>query len=140
MGTRSVTTFIGKKGNKETPLVAIYQHYDGYIAGVGHDIARWLKTKKLVNGISFNDDLYLSANGTGCLAAQFIDRFKDGVGDLYITNLGHTEDYNYYITVDDTKIGDVDDAIVIAVTRFDDKTPIFVGTPSELLAFEKERD
>lgn len=46
MGTRSTTKFISKRGEKLTPLVNIYQQFDGYVDGVGHDLANFLKSKK----------------------------------------------------------------------------------------------
>ena len=137
MGTRSVTTFTEKYDDKEYPLVAIYQQYDGYISGIGHNIARWLLGKRIINGIGFEDKDGTTANGAGCLAAQFIKEHKLNVGGFYITEIGNTEDYNYKIIVDGTKIGNANDVIKIVVTNFDDTEPIFVGTPQELLDFKE---
>ena len=138
MGTRSVTTFTEKYDDKEEyPLVAIYQQYDGYISGVGHDIARWLLGKRIINGIGLGDSDGTTANGAGCLAAQFIKEHKLDVGGLYITGIGHTEDYNYNIIVDESKVGKANDVMKIVVTEFDSSEPIFIGTPQELLDFEE---
>lgn len=101
MGTRSVTRFIeilddnGKK--EERVLCAIYQQYDGYLDGVGCEIAEFLQPIKMVNGIgSDNENI---ANGIGCLAAQFIAKFKTRVGGLYMTSINDVQEYNYDILV-----------------------------------------
>ena len=138
MGTRSITTFTEKYNDKECPLVAIYQQYDGYINGVGHDIARWLLGKRIINGFGPEDNDGTTANGIGCLAAQFIKDHKLDVGGLYITEIGNTENYNYKIIIDGAKIGNANDVMKIEVTNFDNPNPIFVGTPSELLAFKED--
>lgn len=140
MGTRSVTTFTEKYGDSEYPLVAIYQQYDGYISGVGHDIARWLLGKRIINGFVPGDNDGTTANGAGCLAAQFIRDHKLDVGGLYITGIGSTEDYNYKIIIDGDKIGNANDVMKIEVTRSANFDPIFVGTPQELLDFEEKGD
>ena len=139
MGTRSTITFTEKFRDQETPLVSIYQQYDGYIKGVGHDLARWLLKKKLINGIGFEDKNDGSvANGVGCLAAQFIRDNKLEVGGLYITSPYETEDYNYNVIINDALTGSLDDITTIRVTQFDEEEPIFIGTPNELLNFNEE--
>jgi hypothetical protein len=50
MGTRSTVKFYSEF-NQEQPIASIYQQYDGYIEGVGHDLAIWLKDKTIINGI-----------------------------------------------------------------------------------------
>ena len=149
MGTRSTITFKNKCGNKETTYVTIYQQYDGYIDGVGHDLARWLLKKKIVNGFRYaDDDMSDTANGLGCLAAQFIHDFKVEIGGLYITTNDDREDYNYFVLLDNSKLLETydhvvvkaNDCITITVTNFDEEKPIFVGTPSELLKFKEEEE
>lgn len=130
MGTRSVTTFTEKYGDSEYPLVAIYQQYDGYIDGVGHDIARWLLGKRIING-------FVPGDNDGTTTKQFIRDHKLDVGGLYITGIGSTEDYNYKIIIDGGKIGNANDVMKIEVTRSANFDPIFVGTPQELLDFEE---
>lgn len=132
MGTRSTTRFIGKYENTYTEYANIYQQYDGYIEGVGHEIANWLKDMIIVNGYSLNGEDGKHANGIGCLAAQFVAKFKKGIGNLYITTIDDYEEYNYKIIIDEEKTGKADDIITIEVTNYDDEI-IFKGTPSELL-------
>ena len=98
MGTRSKTSFIEKIGGKRRHLVSVYQQYDGYIEGVGYDIANYILSKKIINGIS--GDTKDKANGFGCLIAQFIRDFKTDVGGLYIVEEQDTQEYNYNIIFD----------------------------------------
>lgn len=142
MGTRSTIMFVQQwtgKNNEiyQKPLVNIYQQYDGYINGVGYDLARWLLSKKICNGFNSETDKSY-ANGVGCLAAQFVRDFKNEIGGLYVTPMEDTENYNYKVIVDESKVGDLNYVSTITVTRFDDEEPIFVGTPSELLNFNEE--
>lgn len=147
MGTRSTITFTGKIDDKEVPYVRIYQQYDGYLEGVGLELICWLKTKNIVNGISdYTSDI---ANGLGCLAAQYVRDYKDGVGDLYIDPIDSDLkliDYNYDVVFDlksslnpkNNKQPAID-FITIRVRTCDD-SPFFVGTPAELAEYiDKKR-
>lgn len=124
MGTRSTIKFYSDFDVEEV-LVCIYQQFDGYITGVGHELADWLKDKKVINGISGQtmDNGY--ANGMGCLAAQFIKEFKKDIGHLYISTIEDSQEYNYHVKL-------IDNKIVIEVNN------IFKGNPEELLNFEEE--
>ena len=140
MSTRSVITFTEKfktrdGSDKRNLLCTIYQHEDGYIEGVGYDLANWLLKKKLCNGISMDPTLGEYANGVGCLVAQFIKNFKTEIGGLYISYTGDRECYNYDVVIDEMETGSLDDLTTITVTRYDNDEPIFVGKPSELLKF-----
>lgn len=139
MGTRSTIRFIEKYDNEETRLVNIYQQYDGYIEGVGHELAKWLISKTLVRGIYGNNNED-KANGTGCLSAQFIRDFKLNIGGLYIVGPNDNEEYNYDVIIDNRLTGRVNDITIIRVTKYDEKEPIFVGKPSELLTFKEPED
>lgn len=101
MGTRSVITFKSKWNDMDKPthLVSIYQQYDGYFESVGKRLCDFLLSKTLVNGIGGNDKESEIANGAGCLAAQFIQKQKDRVGGLYVTNEGDVQEFNYFVTV-----------------------------------------
>lgn len=138
MGTRSIIKFVEKWQDAENELVTIYQQYDGYINGVGYKLAEWLKEKTIVNGFG-SKDVTNCCNGAGCLAAQFIKDFKDGIGYLYIYPSDcEPQDYNYRVLIDETKTGKADDLITIVVTNWDETEPIFVGSPSELLKFKED--
>ena len=133
MGTRSTTKFIRKRGDKLEPLVNIYQQYDGYIEGVGHEIAEFILSKKIINGIGYGQDTEEYANGFECLIAQFIRDFKTRVGGLYITPMDDVEEYNYEVVCNDNN------DITIKVTNWDNAL-IFSGTPTELLAYKENLD
>ena len=119
-------------------LVSIYQHCDGYIEGVGYELAEWLCSKFLVNGIPGGTSLQNLANGAGCLVAQFIRDFKTDIGGLYITTSRSEGNYYYIVDIkDEHKRGPVplNDITQITVSCYG-KT-IFEGRPSELLKFEE---
>lgn len=149
MGTRSLIRFKERYPDGETKtLVTIYQQFDGYLNGVGKELAEFLLQKKIINGISSSLQYidYFYANGPGCLAAQFISKFKTEVGGLYIYPEDCEEqDYNYDVILDyqkyiDAPIGGVkiDDIVEVRVVKYDETDPIFAGSPSDFLKFIKE--
>lgn len=117
MATRSTVKFYGEFS--ETPLVAVYHQFDGYIEGVGHDLANWLKTKTMIIGIGNHKMKDGYANGMGCLAAQYVAEHKTRVGGLYITHVDDEEEYNYHVYYQDNEF-------VIKVEGFQ-------GSPHDLL-------
>lgn len=143
MGTRSIIRFQEKRGERVTPLVNVFQMWDGYVDGVGYDLAEWLLKKKIVNGISLDDDRRTVANGAGCLAAQYICDHKDGAGDLYIWPIdSEPYGYGYTVTIDEGKVGQSTDDLVTIEVRVEwrDNQLIFKGKPSELLDFKESYD
>lgn len=146
MGTRSKTSFIEKRGDKLTHLVSVYQQYDGYVSGVGHDIAKYILNKQICNGIRLGRDTSNLANGFTCLIAQFIRDFKTDVGGLYITTEDEIQEYNYNIIFDsDLYYGnsfneelETDKYFKVKVIDWNEQV-IFEGTLKELLDF-KESD
>jgi hypothetical protein len=110
MGTRSITRFFETyedKGKKYTQkLLTLYRQYDGYPSGMGTDIASFLNSGKVVNGIGLQEPTRVF-NGAGCLAAQFIAEMKQGAGGLYVYPINAKDcgqEYEYHIYVDfDTK-------------------------------------
>lgn len=111
MGTRSLTTFIDKWTDektskvKKTKIVTMYRQYDGYPEGHGLELAEFLASGKMVNGIGMEDQRVF--NGMGCLAAQCVKDFKDGAGGIYLHRGGTIncwEEYRYEVIFDhDTK-------------------------------------
>lgn len=103
MGTRSTTRIEDEQGNH---LVTLYTQYDGYLDGVGKKLADFLKGKAVINGYSLGQSAETHANGMGCLAAQLIAYLKDGIGNVYISNEGDSQEYNYkiYHTKDGVKL------------------------------------
>ena len=140
MSTRSTITF--RKRGRE-PVVRVRKHFDGYIDGLGHDLAKWLIPMKLINGICNNEQYgHDYANGIGCLAAKWIADVKTKTGDIYLDcNCEADEDYNYEVILEPICLSwngtPADECITIEVRKFDEEKPIFKGAPSELLEFEE---
>ena len=96
MGTRSLTfVYEGEK-----PIVNMYRQFDGYPSGHGVELAEFLTSfDAITNGISLGENRK-TANGMGCLAAQMIVNFKNGVGGFYIYSVDSTDcwqDYEYHV-------------------------------------------
>ena len=124
MGTRSIIKFIEKYNEKEKPIVAVYQQYDGYLEYVGKQLCDFLSSKTIINGISLNQYTNKYANGIHCLAAQFIRDYKVEVGGLYIYPVDcENQDYNYDVIYDGNKI-------TVRINMFD-KEPFFEGDLDE---------
>jgi hypothetical protein len=105
-------------------VASIYQQFDGYIGGVGHDLANFLKDKTIVNGIGMDQSMATGhANGMGCLAAQYIAQGKERIGGFYMTSPGDEQAYNYEVRL-------VDGELRIKVDNFE-------GTPQELLEYNE---
>lgn len=139
MGTRSTYRIIEQYKNKvlgqevveSNPLALVYFQYDGYPSGHPSETADWLASGKVVNGYGKTDSLQF--NGAGCLTAQFIAKFKQGVGGVYIhamTSRGNSwEDYLYDIIVK------IDNTIeFVCYENNDTPNEIFRGEPSEFVA------
>jgi len=88
-----------------------------------------LQDFNVVNG--YNPDTpERSANGMGCLAAQLITHFKDGIGNIYIHEPNDSdcgEEYTYTIYEEEGKV---------CIRAYDvwAKKIIFDGSPKEMLA------
>ena len=96
MGTRSLTFVY----DGEQPIINMYRQFDGYPSGHGQELAEFLNSfDAIVNGIPLGDNRRI-ANGMGCLAAQMIVNFKNGVGGFYIYSVDSTDcwqDYEYHV-------------------------------------------
>ena len=138
MGTRSITRI---QVDGET-LVAVYRQFDGYISGHGKDLADFMNTRKIVNGIMFGaeDKVF---NGPGCLAANIIWMMKDkdqgSAGGIYIHSTDtEDEEYAYNINVvskeqSDPWGPDYEDYPIITVIRCGEK--IFEGNSLKFIEF-----
>lgn len=125
MGTRSTTHFICN--HTDRVVCSVYEQFDGYIEGTGHDLANFLKDKKIINGISGSDRLDSNtASGISCLAAQWVKHRKDRVGGVYMTTLDARQSYNYFVSFDGSNI-------IIEVDKFK-------GTPQELLEYSESEE
>jgi hypothetical protein len=142
MGTRSTYRIIEQfKDEKKDKIVnneicLIYVQFDGYPSGHPLETAEWLSSGKVVNGYGASDTLQF--NGAGCLAAQLVAKYKDGVGGTYIQSLksrGNSwEDYLYDIIVKE------DSSIEYRCYENGSKKKlIFCGSPQEfVLQYAKE--
>lgn len=97
--------------------------FDGYISGVGYQLARFLKDKKLINGISNQTIEQGFANGMGCLAAQYLHDIKTNIGSVYCVPGDSKEFYNYDVVL-------VNGNLIIEVSDFK-------GTAEQLLNFNE---
>jgi len=122
MGTRSTVKFYSEYHDE--PVLCVYQQFDGYIGGVGHDLANFLKDKTVINGIGMRQTMGGGyANGMGCLAAQYVAANKTEIGGFYLTTKDDEQEYNYEVRL-------VDGLLIIKVDKFE-------GTPYELLNYEE---
>lgn len=92
MGTRSTTAIKDENGKT---LVTLYRQFDGYPTGHGQELANFLSARTIV------DVFY----GMGCLAAQLIGHLKgDQIGNVYVTNEGDSQEYNYTVYLKDHEL------------------------------------
>lgn len=140
MGTRSLTHIVSDEFGKEQILCTIYRQYDGYPEGHGVDIAQFLTSRHLVNGISGDNDVF---NGAGDLAAQLVAVLKQGArftatdpgggiepGGVYLTASGARdcgEEYTYTVTAKDFE------TITLKMESTYAAEEGFEGTPQEFL-------
>jgi len=96
MGTRSTIKFIERNDSNDTVIASIYQQFDGYPDGVGAHLFEFLNSFTIVNGLGM-DNNQNTANGPGCLAAQFIAKSKVAPGGFYMTGPNDNQEYNYSV-------------------------------------------
>ena len=100
MGTRSLT-FVYNEG-QTTPAhraMCMYRHWDGYPSGHGKELAAFITSGKMVNGLGAKTE-QRQFNGVGCFAAQMVCEFKDDAGGIYLypTNSKDCwQDYEYHV-------------------------------------------
>ena len=138
MGTRSLTRVIPRQkglpydeGHKhvEKSLVNMYRQYDGYPQGHGLDLAEFLSEFTMVNGLVADSYKGKVANGSGCLAAQLVQHFKDGPGNIYLEALNDGDHWEEYIYTLFPKEGE---PTFISIYDVYAKECIFVGTSADL--------
>jgi hypothetical protein len=137
MGTRSLTTFIEKwtdektQKKKQVKIVTMYRQYDGYPTGHGLQLAEFLSKGKIVNGIPFGED-GVFFNGMGCLAAQCVEHFKEGPGNIYLYRggvKGCWEEYHYEVVIDNSKPKEV----LLKCFDIHENRWVFKGTPKNFI-------
>jgi len=131
MGTRSLINFF----EDDEILATVYRQMDGYPEGRGLELAEFLVSMTLVNGICMGSDQGKIANGVGCLAAQWISAEKDGVGSVYIYPTGTTGGDEEYIYNVRAELGVDIDIEVVDVGWDQPNLVYFRGTPEALVAF-----
>ena len=99
MGTRSLT-FVYDDGPYEgIPVINMYRQFDGYPSGHGQELAAFLISGKLVNGIRIGSKNVVF-NGMGCLAAQLVAELKTEPGGFYLYPIDCTDcgqEYEYHV-------------------------------------------
>lgn len=144
MGTRSITRVY----DGEDEIACIYRQFDGYLAGHGHQVAKFLASRKFVNGIPGGDtNQYF--NGMGCFAAALVwelkrgEYNKGGAGNVYLTRYGdgdHGQEYEYIIRGGSDR-GAINDLVPIVVevwSKYRQKNedePWFKGSIAEFVEF-----
>jgi len=144
MGTRSLTRVIetwkdddGKE--KKNLIVTMYRQYDGYPSGHGQELADFLKSGKVVNGLGA-DRTGRVFNGAGCLAAQMVSHFKgDEAGGIYLYP-NNTKDawqnYEYHVLVDfNSKT-----VTLICYESGKRKKQLFKGSPDKFVEFVNKEE
>lgn len=103
MSTSSITYFY--YGADKEAFAAIEGHYDGYPSGHGKDLIKFIRSRRIVNGISVTTDEGTSiANGAGDFAAQAVHHFKNEhpVGGYYLCSPVFEDgaaNYQYHVRV-----------------------------------------
>lgn len=95
MGTRSLTYIV----DGEKPIACMYQQFDGYLGGTGHDIGAFLNGKAITNGLDGQ-----GFNGIGDLGARLLAALKanpNEAGGQYLVDptTGQVEEYNYFVSI-----------------------------------------
>ena len=96
MGTRGLTKVFNENGEQ---IINLYRQYDSYPTGHGAELAEFLSSGRMVNGLS-GLGKEVQFNGAGCLAAQLVAHFKQSAGGFYIyptTTEDCGQDYEYEI-------------------------------------------
>jgi hypothetical protein len=143
MGTRSHTVIKMDCTKEVNPGdVTMYRQFDGYPEGHGLDLANYLKDIRIVDGISPKDEKDKIANGMRCLAAQLIAHFKNGPGDIYLSNNEQApgwQEYTYVIYKDKGS-GQIK-MLVDGISNDNEDESLFDGTPQEFInRFGKEQN
>ncbi|MDQ3816125.1 MAG: hypothetical protein M3362_00355, partial [Acidobacteriota bacterium] len=96
MGTRAITVILNDYGEE---ICVLYRDSDGnpteYGAALKEILSRTVLTEGIEPGLTGR-----YANGMGCLAAQLIAHFKNGIGDFYVYPAGARgvgEEYVYTV-------------------------------------------
>ena len=102
MGTRSLTYVY----EDDAPVVCMYRQFDGYPSGHGAELAAFLASGELVDGLSIDDTKVF--NGMCCLAAQMVAHFKKGPGGIYlmppVVGADYDQEYEYHVRLEGAQL------------------------------------
>jgi hypothetical protein len=138
MATRSSYLITENRNGEKRKIANVYFHYDGYPEGHPAEVCEWLSQSKLVNG--FGEKSKLIFNGAGCLAAQFVAKFKETTGNVYLYSLEDYgkagEEYLYEICIDGSKIEFIAKRIIwdSFINKYDGFCEIFRGSTKDFSA------
>ena len=102
MGTRSLTYVYESFKDRNEAVLCMYRQFDGYPTGHGAELAEFLTSGTMVNGLGVGSK-EIVFNGMGCLAASMVAHFKQTPGGFYIHPTDITDcgqDYEYHIFSD----------------------------------------
>lgn len=106
MGTRSLTFIYDADGEA---IINLYRQFDGYMSRHGKELAEFLNSKTVVNGLVLGSDYSKFANGMGCLAASLVAHFKIEAGRFYLHPVKDAhcgQDYEYHVYHDKVIVKD----------------------------------
>ncbi len=139
MGTRSLTVVVDTSDNEE--ICVLYRQYDGYPGGHGKELAKFLASGKLVNGLGGGTPYRAQFNGVTGLAARIVHHFDPTEGGFYL-HAGGTrdcgEEWTYEVratTPMDWSSPSIKDAPIEVVVKNYDDVEVFRGTPQEMLVW-----
>lgn len=81
-------------GQPEEPILKLCTHGDGYPSSYGLELANFINSKEIVNGLNSGLDMDKIANGMDCLGAQLIAHLKKKPGKYYLLPLYPKKDDN----------------------------------------------
>ena len=141
MGTRCLT-FVYDGDEK---IINMYRQFDGYPTGHGQELAQFLNSGDMTNGLTFGDT-GIKFNGAGCLAAQLVGYFKQEAGQFYlhpVTALDCGQDFEYHVHVngDDISIRVMSCGVnFFGFSQGDVHERIFDGNLAEFTEFCREKE
>lgn len=121
MGTRSTVKFY----RDTEPILCLYQQYDGYLAGVGVQVAEHLVNYGLVKGregkkVAYDFDDW---------ALLYVLEYKKEPGLVYATDADDSQEYDYIVTYLKPN------KITVEVRSRYGKEKVFFGTGDEYVEF-----
>ena len=110
---------------------------NGRLKDMAVKYAMWLKDIRImIPGCLDHTDDEIQADGVACFAAQFIAKFKDEAGQMYLRRINNHIPYavEYIYTLYPLEGEDT----VMSIYKVSTDTVIFIGKPEEILKGEKE--